>query len=104
MAEIEHDEWCDANGCRCGNCPCLGPPLCKPAKVEPPEGWFPMGHHIDIPGPLEFSTEKGEDGLPLWERPKSGDRECPHGYTEGDHHWYGCMGVDPFEQTPDTRW
>jgi hypothetical protein len=27
--EIEHDEWCDANGCRCGNCPCLGPPACR---------------------------------------------------------------------------
>ena len=33
-APVEHDEWCDANGCRCGKCPCLGPPWC----VIPPEG------------------------------------------------------------------
>jgi hypothetical protein len=32
-AAVEHDEWCDANGCRCGNCPCLGQPWC----VIPPE-------------------------------------------------------------------
>lgn len=26
---------------------------------------------------------------------------CPHGYQEGDHHWYGCMNVNPFsDSTP----
>jgi hypothetical protein len=20
---------------------------------------------------------------------------CPHGYEPGDHHWFGCVGVDP---------
>jgi len=24
-------------------------------------------------------------------------KECPHGYVKGDHHWYGCMGVSPFD-------
>ncbi len=22
---------------------------------------------------------------------------CPHGYSMGDHHWFKCMGVSPFE-------
>ncbi len=25
------------------------------------------------------------------------DRKCPHGHEKGDHHWFGCMGVSPFE-------
>lgn len=29
------------------------------------------------------------------------DGKCPHGYMRGDHHWFGCMGVDPFE--PSSR-
>ncbi len=29
VRSVEHNVWCDANGCRCGNCPCLGPPACK---------------------------------------------------------------------------
>ncbi len=37
--------------------------------TEPPPGWFRFGHHIDIPGPLEFSTEQDDGGMPLWERP-----------------------------------
>jgi hypothetical protein len=24
--------------------------------------------------------------------------ECPHGYVEGEHHWYSCMGVDPIKE------
>lgn len=24
---------------------------------------------------------------------------CPHNYEPGDHHWFGCMGVDPFTYT-----
>lgn len=31
-----------------------------------------------------------------WEDP------CPHGYKKGDHHWYGCMGVSPFNERPTT--
>jgi hypothetical protein len=34
----------------------------------PPPGWDPFGTNVDRPGPLEFSDEVGEDGLPLWER------------------------------------
>ena len=25
----EHDEWCDANGCRCGKCPCADLAGCR---------------------------------------------------------------------------
>lgn len=35
---------------------------------EPPEGWFTFGTHVEIPGPLEFSDETDEAGMPLWER------------------------------------
>lgn len=37
-AEIEHDEWCPANGCRCRMCRCMGPPLCpdtRPGQEAP---------------------------------------------------------------------
>lgn len=44
-----------------------------PAYRIPPEGWFGFGTHVDEPGlPLEFSAQTGEDGLPLWERPRPG--------------------------------
>lgn len=23
------------------------------------------------------------------------EEKCPHGYSKGDQHWYGCVGVDP---------
>lgn len=36
--------------------------------VPPPEGWFDFGTHVDIPGPLEFSSEVDESGVPRWER------------------------------------
>jgi hypothetical protein len=41
-------------------------------RLNPPEGWFTFGHHVDQPTiVLEFSSEVDEeDGLPLWERPK----------------------------------
>lgn len=45
-------------------------------KFPVPEGWFTLGHHADQPTVvLEFSSEVGEDGLPLWERPKVEDAE-----------------------------
>lgn len=45
-------------------------------KFPVPEGWFTFGHHADQPTVvLEFSSEVGEDGLPLWERPKVEDAE-----------------------------
>lgn len=37
--------------------------------VLPPAGWSFMGTHLDTTGPLEFSTELDDTGLPLWERP-----------------------------------
>lgn len=36
---------------------------------EPPEGWYLFGTHVDVPVPLEFSTETDEALMPLWERP-----------------------------------
>jgi hypothetical protein len=37
---------------------------------DPPDGWFMFGSHADRPfeGPLEFSTETDDAGMPLWER------------------------------------
>lgn len=40
-----------------------------PDALEPPEGWYPFGYHIDIQVSLEFSTEVDDAGMPLWERP-----------------------------------
>lgn len=37
--------------------------------VEPPDGWFVFGSHVDFGGQMEFSGETTEDGLPKWERP-----------------------------------
>jgi len=37
--------------------------------VTPPDGWYWVGTHVDIPVDLEFSIAVGEDGLPLFERP-----------------------------------
>lgn len=38
--------------------------------VQPPDGWFNFGSHSDKPDvELEFWGE-GDDGLPIWERPK----------------------------------
>lgn len=36
---------------------------------EPPEGWSTFGTHVYVPGPLEFSDEEDDAGMPLWERP-----------------------------------
>jgi hypothetical protein len=57
----------------------------------PPEGWFAFGTHVDTPGPLEFSDETDEAGMPLWERPSENDalhlcsldcpQPCPHDPT-----------------------
>lgn len=42
----------------------------SPSYIPLPEGWFVFGTHMDEQRiQLEFSEEKGEDGLPLWERP-----------------------------------
>ncbi|MFF2053681.1 hypothetical protein ACFVU2_18910 [Leifsonia sp. NPDC058194] len=35
----------------------------------PPAGWSVIGTHLDTTGPLEFSTELDDAGMPLWERP-----------------------------------
>lgn len=43
------------------------------AYIPPPPGWFSFGTHIDEPGPLEFSAETDEGGMPLWERPAPTD-------------------------------
>ncbi len=26
------------------------------------------------------------------------NERCPHGYVEGDHHWYSCMNISPFKE------
>jgi hypothetical protein len=39
--------------------------------ATPPDGWKPFGWHAGDDDPnlsIEFSQEKGEDGMPLWER------------------------------------
>ena len=55
--------------------------------VPPPDGWFTFGTLVDFDGPVEFSTETDEAGMPLWERPDlyrmGPDGGCP---TEG------CLG------------
>lgn len=41
-----------------------------PETFPVPAGWFTFGSFTDYGWlPLEFSEAKGEDGLPLWERP-----------------------------------
>jgi rubredoxin len=75
----------------------------------PPEGWFAFGYHVDIPGPLQFSDETDEAGMPLWERPGETRRgryqesiTCPvcdftsyhptdvsEGYCRNCHDWTG---------------
>lgn len=46
-----------------------------PQGKPTPDGWFPFGSHAPYPwvGLLEFSDEKDESGLPLWERPVQGE-------------------------------
>lgn len=36
---------------------------------EPPEGWFHFGTHVDHDGPIEFSDDTDDAGMPKWERP-----------------------------------
>jgi len=49
-------------------------PITGRSYRDPPEGWFSFGWHVDQPDLcLEFSSETGEDGLPLWERPAPED-------------------------------
>lgn len=44
---------------------------------EPPEGWFNFGTHVDHDGPIEFSDEKDDAGMPKWERPAEPERTAP---------------------------
>lgn len=37
--------------------------------LEPPEGWYPFGTHVDTPSRMEFSQEVDDAGMPIWERP-----------------------------------
>ena len=46
-------------------------PMSEPNKFPVPEGWYPLGWHIDQPVMLEFSEQEDEGGQPLWERPLS---------------------------------
>lgn len=39
-------------------------------QQEPPQGWFLFGHHVEQAGVrLEFSFERDDALMPLWERP-----------------------------------
>jgi hypothetical protein len=40
----------------------------------PPRGWYPFGSHRDFHGQMEYSPDKGRNGLPLWERHVKADR------------------------------
>lgn len=48
-------------------------------EFTPPDGWVQFGTHANCRprAQIEMSTEVGEDGLPLWERP----------VTRPVHHW-----------------
>lgn len=37
--------------------------------VKPPIGWSTFGTHAETIVRLEFSEERDENGVPLWERP-----------------------------------
>ena len=58
-----------------------------------PEGWFVFGTHLENPGPLEFSQESDDSGLPLWERPRTKPAahcECDCVPAIGPPHCHGC--------------
>lgn len=48
----------------------------------------------DIPE-LEAAMATAGLDLPLVNRRTMA---CPHGYVRGEHHWYGCVGVSPFDE------
>jgi hypothetical protein len=73
----------------------------SPRYRTPPPGWHAFGTHAEVPVRLEFSTELGEDGLPLWERPVG----QPHAhwgamYEDGSvrHCWNGRTERDRAEE------
>lgn len=46
-----------------------GEPAPASKYQPPPVGWHDFGTHAGVPGAhLEFSTQVGDDGMPLWER------------------------------------
>lgn len=47
----------------------------EPSAEDYPDGWFVFGSHAPYPwvGKMEFSAEKDEAGMPLWERPVQGE-------------------------------
>lgn len=49
-----------------------------------PATWVHFGEHVERNVPLEFSDEVGEDGLPLWERPKASGPEPLNTWAEAD--------------------
>lgn len=54
-------------------------------KINPPEGWFHFGTHVEYSGEIEFSKELGEDLMPLWERPvdkETNEKELDKIYQE----------------------
>ncbi len=80
------DDLCDCRILHALQNPLIGPDgftrlagnrVIPPAQFPVPDGWHAFGTHIDQDVRLEFSTEEGEDGLPLWERP------IPSGSTGG---------------------
>lgn len=44
-------------------------------ELDPPEGWFAFGTHLDER--VELSKELGHDLLPLWERPIAPNPSVP---------------------------
>ena len=59
----------------------------EPSAEDYPDGWFVFGSHAPYPwvGKMEFSAEKDEAGMPLWERPVQGEPSDDYeaGYAEG---------------------
>lgn len=63
---------------------------------EPPSGWFHLGSHVDWNGKLELSSEVGEDGLPLWERPLPlGGEELVEDWVPSGSNWRELRKNEP---------
>lgn len=80
----------------------------EPSAEDYPDGWFVFGSHAPYPwvGKMEFSAEKDEAGMPLWERPVQGEPSDAQveaaaqamfepGETGGDYTWAEMVAEDP---------
>ena len=83
-------------------------------KTSPPPGWFVFGSHVDADTELDFYGEEfTEDGLPLWERPKSDNKieygAKPYGdfgpiYLTEDPNYTAGKGIPLFTRWAASSW